>query len=85
MNWWLSSLYTIIFFVGLTVVAWTVTKVPLVVIRIVIVIRKVILGGIVSQATLIVVLNVPSLILNLTLTVLYFLATTIVIQLNVIR
>lgn len=81
-NWRLPSLNAIVLFIGLTVVARTVTKVPLVVIRVVIVIRKVILGGIVSQAALI-VLNVPSLVRNLTLTVLYFLtATVVVIQLN---
>lgn len=83
MNWRFSSLNTVIPFFGLTAVAWTVTKVPLVVIRIVIVIRKVVLRGIVSQATLI-VLDVPSLVLYLTLTVLYFLAATVVIQLNAI-
>ena len=61
MNWRFSSLNAIVLFICLTVVAWTVTQVPMIIIGIIIVIRKVIFGGIVRQATL-VILNMSSLI-----------------------
>lgn len=84
MNWRLSPLNSVILFICLTVVAWTVTEVPMIIIGIIIVIRKVIFGGIVRQATL-VILNMSSLIWYLALSVLNVLAAAVVVQLHAAR
>lgn len=84
MNWRLSPLNSVILFICLTVVAWTVTEVPMIIISIIIVIRKVIFGGIVRQATL-VILNMSSLIWYLTLPILNVLAAAVVVQLHAAR
>ena len=84
MNWRLPSLNAVILFVCLTVIAWAVTKVALIIIRIIIVIRQVILGRVVSKSSLI-ARHVSFLVWYLSLTVLYLFAAAIMVQLDATR
>ena len=48
MNWRLPSLNAVIFFVCLTVIPWAVAEVALIIIGVIIIIRQVIFGRVVS-------------------------------------
>jgi len=48
MNWRLPSLNAVIFFVCLTVIPWAVAKVALIIIGVIIIIRQVIFGRVMS-------------------------------------